>query len=87
MDYDTLVERVGQHLGVDPTRIRLWMMNFRTGGPPTEVRRKFHDTLHKILVASGYGEVGSLQGSCALYFEVLDDSPAELSALKMLKIG
>jgi ubiquitin carboxyl-terminal hydrolase 7 len=84
--YDTLAERAGEHLGVDPTHIRLWMMNSGTGNPTVAVKRGINQSLHMILNTAGYSQLNSSQRSNAFYFKVLGISLAELDTMKNMKI-
>lgn len=78
---------MGKHLGVDPTQIRLWRMNYTTGNPTAAVKRGINQDLHMILNPLGYNPLNSLQKSDAFYFEVLGISLGELDTLmKDIKI-
>ncbi|KAL1876598.1 hypothetical protein VTK73DRAFT_9262 [Phialemonium thermophilum] len=86
MSYDRLSERVGEQLGVPPTHLRFYTVNASTGNARTAVRRGPNQTLHNILMPSGYGQLNSNQRNDALYFEVLDMSLAELDTKKNIKL-
>lgn len=87
INYDTLMERVGEHLSVDPTRIRLWLVNSRRGNPTVSVQRRINESLHTILNPSGYSQLNSPQRSDTFYFELLGTiSLAELDTMKDMKI-
>ena len=84
--YDLFAERVGEHLGVEPTHIRFWTVNSSTGNPKTTVKRMQSQSLHSILNPVGYSQLNTPQRSDALYFEVLEISLAELETRKSVKV-
>ncbi|KAK1760881.1 ubiquitin carboxyl-terminal hydrolase [Echria macrotheca] len=87
ISYDRLSEKVGEKLGVPGTHLRFYTVNASTGNPRTAVKRSAQtQTLHGILVPTGYGQLNMNQRSDALYFEVLDMSLAELDTKKCIKI-
>ncbi|UPK93680.1 hypothetical protein LCI18_004615 [Fusarium solani-melongenae] len=84
--YDTLSERVGAHLDVQPTHIRFWTVNASTQNPKTPVRRGANPTLRQILNPMGSTALNSTQRNDAFYFEVLEMSLAELDTKKSIKV-
>ena len=84
--YDGLADRVGEHLGVDPTHLRFWTVNSSSGNPKTTVKRGLNQNLQMILNPTGYSPLNSAQRSDAFYFEVLDISLAELDTKKNIKL-
>lgn len=84
--YDTLVERVGAHLGISPTHIRLWTVNVSTNNPKAPVRRGMNPTLRQILNPMGSNTLNTTQRNDAFYFEVLEMSLAELDTKKGIKV-
>ncbi|KAM5342649.1 hypothetical protein ACJ41O_013615 [Fusarium nematophilum] len=84
--YDTLSERVGAQLGVQPTHIRFWTVNASTQNPKTPVRRGANPTLRQILNPMGSTALNSTQRNDAFYFEVLEMSLAELDTKKSIKL-
>lgn len=83
--YDKLAEKVGDHLGVDPTHLRLTTVNSITGNPRNTIKRGQNQSLQQILQPT-FGGVNGGQRSDALYFEVLDMSLAELETKKTIKL-
>jgi len=85
--YDRLSEKIGEKLGVPGTHLRFYTVNASSGNPRTAVKRVAPaQTLHSILIPTGYGQLNMNQRSDALYFEVLDMSLAELDTKKSIKI-
>ncbi|KAK5993223.1 Deubiquitinating enzyme 15 [Cladobotryum mycophilum] len=84
--YDNLVERVGAHLEIPPTHIRLWTINATTSNPKAPVRRGTNPTLRQILSPIGSNTLNSTQRNDAFYFEVLEMSLAELDTKKSIKV-
>lgn len=84
--YDQVADRVGEHLGVDPTHIRFWTVNATTGNPKAAVKRGQSQTLQMILspAYSGYGT--NNQRTDSLFFEILDMSLSELDTKKSIKV-
>ncbi len=86
INYDTLSERVGSHLNVPPTHIRLWTVNVNTNNPKAPVRRGTNPSLRQILNPMGTNTLNTSQRSDAFYFEVLEMSLAELDTKKSIKL-
>ncbi|KAK3501559.1 hypothetical protein B0T13DRAFT_446675 [Neurospora crassa] len=86
MSYDKLSEKVGEHIGVEPTHIRFYTINGANGNPRTAVKKLSNQTVERILTPPGYGQMNLNQLSDALYYEVLDISLAELDTKKSLKV-
>lgn len=86
INYDTLSERVGSHLSVPPTHIRLWTVNANTNNPKAPVRRGTNPSLRQILNPMGTNTLNSSQRNDAFYFEVLEMSLAELDTKKSIKL-
>ena len=84
--YDILADKVGAHLGVDGTHLRLYTVNGATGNPRGAVKRGPGATLYSILYPTGYGTLNMNQRNDVLFFEVLDMSLAELDTKKNVKI-
>lgn len=84
--YDTLAERVGAHLKVDPTHIRFWTVSSATDNPKASVRRGANPTLRQILNPLGSTSLSSSQRGDAFYFEVLEITLAELDTKKSIKL-
>ena len=86
LTYNELSERVGEHLGVDPTHLRFSPVHAQTGRPKNPIRHTTNFTLGQILntTYSTYGPPNSR--SDALYYEVLECSMAELEQRKGVKI-
>lgn len=85
ISYDTLAQRVGNQLDVQPTHIRLFTVNTATGNPKVPVKRGATQTLQTILNPGGFSATSS-QRSDAFYFEVLDIPLAELDTKKAARI-
>lgn len=86
INYDGLSERVGAHLSVPPTHIRLWTVNASTSNPKAPVRRGTNPSLRQILSPMGSNPLNSSQRNDAFYFEVLEISLAELDTKKSIKV-
>ncbi|KAI5461141.1 hypothetical protein BGZ63DRAFT_228114 [Mariannaea sp. PMI_226] len=84
--YDSLAERVGNHLDVPATHIRFWTVNASSNNPKGTVRRGANPTLRQILNPMGSSTLNSTQRNDAFYFEVLDISLAELDTKKSIKL-
>ncbi|KAG6004547.1 hypothetical protein E4U21_000931 [Claviceps maximensis] len=85
-NYDTLSERVGAYLKVEPTHIRLWTVNATTNNPKVAVRRGTNPSLRQILNPMGSNALNSSQRGDAFYYEVLEMSLAELDTKKSIKL-
>lgn len=85
--YDTLSERVAEHLNWQPTHLRFWTVHASTGNPRVPVKRGNNQTLQSILSPSGFNHLSTTQRSDAFYFEILDMSLAELDTKKSIKIS
>lgn len=86
INYDALAERVGAHLSVPATHIRLWTVNAATSSPKAPVRRSTNPSLRQILNPMGSSTLNPSQRSDAFYFEVLEMSLAELDTKKSIKV-
>jgi len=86
LNYDTLAERVGAHLGVPPTHIRFWTVNASTNNPKAPVRRGTNPSLRQILNPGGTNTYSQSQRSDAFYLEVLDMSLDEFDTKKSVKL-
>jgi ubiquitin carboxyl-terminal hydrolase 7 len=84
INYDTLSERVGAHLGVPSTHIRFWTVNGATDKPKVPVRRSTNPSLRQILQPTGV--ISTNQRSDAFYLEILDISLAEFDTKKIVKL-
>ncbi|PHH62194.1 hypothetical protein CDD81_7388 [Ophiocordyceps australis] len=84
--YDALSERVGAHLGVPATHIRLWTVNSTTNNPKAPVRRGANPSLRQILNPIGTNALNPAQRNDAFYYEVLEMSLAELDTKKSVKL-
>lgn len=85
INYDTLSEKVGAHLNVAPTHLRLWTVT-TTFSPKAPVRRGTNPTLRQILNPMGTNSISSSQRNDVFYFEVLEMSLAELDTKKSIKL-
>ncbi|KAI9898253.1 hypothetical protein N3K66_006613 [Trichothecium roseum] len=83
ISYDMLVERVGAHLDVPPTHLRLWTVAAGTNNPKSAVRRQINPSLRQIL---NPGANSFTQRGDAFYFEVLEMSLAELETKKTVPV-
>jgi ubiquitin carboxyl-terminal hydrolase 7 len=86
LNYDTLAERVGAHLGVPPNHIRFWTVNASTNNPKAPVRRGTNPSLRQILNPGGTNTYSQSQRSDAFYLEVLDMSLDEFDTKKSVKL-
>lgn len=86
MNYDTVVEHVGAHLGVPATHLRLWTVSASNLKPKTAVRRGTNPTLRQILNPMGTSTLGATQRSDCFFFEVLEMSLAELDTKKSIAV-
>lgn len=86
INYDTLAERVGAHLGVPPTHIRFWTVNAATNNPKAPVRRGTNPSLRQILHPMGTNTFSSSQRNDAFYLEILEMSLAEFDTKKTVKL-
>lgn len=86
INYDTLAERVGTHLGMPPTHIRFWTVNASTNNPKAPVRRGTNPSLRQILNPMGSTALSTSQRGDAFYYEVLEMSLAELDTKKSIKL-
>lgn len=86
INYDTLSDRVGSHLKVPSTHIRLWTVNASTGNPKAPVRRGTNPSLRQILNPMNTNTLSSSQRIDAFFFEVLEMSLAELDTKKSIKV-
>jgi ubiquitin carboxyl-terminal hydrolase 7 len=85
--YDQLCERVGFHLGVEPTHLRLYTVNNNPSSSPRSViKRSAAQNLHTIMNPQSYTTVNSSLRSDSLYFEVLEMSLAEMETKKVIRI-
>ncbi|KAL2889523.1 putative ubiquitin carboxyl-terminal hydrolase 5 [Ceratocystis lukuohia] len=83
--YEKLAERIGHHLGVAATHLRLWTINPTTGNPKVVIRRTGNTTLQSILIPNNYGHFNAPHRTDALYFEVLEISLAEMETKKSVR--
>ena len=86
INYDTLSERVGAHLNIPSTHVRLWTVNASTNNPKAPVRRGTNPSLRQILNPMGSNTLSSSQRGDAFYFEVLEMSLAELDTKRSVKL-
>ncbi|KAL5594772.1 hypothetical protein BROUX41_001686 [Berkeleyomyces rouxiae] len=84
--YERLAERIGQHLGVPSTHLRIWTINPTTGNPKVVVRRTGTTTLQSILTPGNYGQFHTSHRTDAMYFEVLEMSLAEMETKKNIRL-
>lgn len=86
MTYQQFTQAVGNHLGVDPTHVRLSTVNNGTGKPKPPIRYTTTNTLGQLLSPS-YNTYASTapQRADALYFEVLEFSLAEIEQMRTVK--
>jgi len=84
--YDQIVERVADHVGVEPTHLRLFTVNAATGGPKTPIRRGPTSNLGMMLSTNSYAHQNIQARADSLFFEVLDMSLAELDTKKNVKV-
>lgn len=87
INYDTLSERVGNHINVSPTHLRFWTVNAATNNPKAPVRRGTNPSLRQILNPLGTNAINPSQRGDAFYFEVLEMSLAELDTRKSIKVN
>ncbi|KAF4120217.1 ubiquitin carboxyl-terminal hydrolase 7 [Geosmithia morbida] len=87
INYDTVSEKVGAHLGVPSTHIRFWTVNASTNNPKAPVRRSTNPTLKQILHPMGTNSFSSSQRNDAFYLEILDMSLAEFDTKKSIKVN
>ena len=87
INYDTLSERVGAHLGVPATHIRFWTVNAATNNPKAPVRRGTNPSLRQILHPMGSSTFSSSQRNDAFYLEILEMSLAEFDTKKTIKVN
>jgi len=87
MNYQQLAQRVGEHIGADPTHIRFSPVNATTGRAKNPIR---HTTNHNLgtLLSPGYSAYGTgiAQRNDVLYYEVLEVSMSELEMRKTFKV-
>jgi hypothetical protein len=84
--YDDLVKRVGEHLGVDSTRVQLWRINSATGEATAIVERGANRSLHMILNAVGYSQPNPSQKPNMFYVEILEPGFSGLDNMENLRI-
>lgn len=85
ISYDTLAQKVGEHLNAPATHMRFFTVNTATGNPKTPVKRGATQTLQAILNPTGYQQMNT-QRADAFYFEVLDIPLSELDTKKAIKV-
>ena len=86
MSYEQFSAKVGEHLKVDPTHIRLSTVNATTGKVKAPVKRNANQNLYQILNPQ-FGTYGNNnQRDDALYYEILEMSLSELDTKKNLKL-
>ncbi|KAF2403000.1 ubiquitin carboxyl-terminal hydrolase 21 [Trichodelitschia bisporula] len=88
MTYNQLAQKVGEHLGEDPTHLRFTPVNATNGKPKAvAVRHTTNNNLGAIL-SPGYNSYGAAvsQRPDALFYEVLEVSLSELEMRKNIKV-
>jgi ubiquitin carboxyl-terminal hydrolase 7 len=89
MNYNTLAQKVADHLGpdVDPSHIRFCPVNASSGRAKAPIRHTTPHNLGTILVP-GFNTYGAAmnQRQDALYYEVLEVSLSELETRKAIKV-
>lgn len=81
MNYETLAQKVGEHLNYEATKLRFWSPG--TNGQPKgqAIRRNSNSTLAELVQPSYNATPSSL-----FYYELLDISLQELETKKTVKI-
>ena len=81
MSYEQMAQRVGEHLQIDPMKIRFTTSHHQTGMYRNVVKRTANQTLYEMLQPSYLQPISTL-----LYYEPLDVSIVELETKRMLKV-
>ncbi|KAI5283615.1 hypothetical protein KEM54_001983 [Ascosphaera aggregata] len=87
MSYEQWTTKVGEHLNVDPTRLRFAPLSLQSGQPKNYVKRTTSRNLSYILRGSSTFFEHDIRREDRLSYEILEESLSEYETKKLLKIN